>query len=191
MIKYYSFVDVLALPQFHGMRERDLLRREMDEVIGKLLYPFGVDNTKPLSIQACRHRSNSKGIVTNYRYVAFERRDKEWLWFGKPSMEVRINDTKDSTLIGELSMLADMHRQSKDNVVEICEAMRAVAMSKAKKNMIAAAEHEPDMEQTIQEIKALQSLQIAIRGGPLCADDDVLWDLKNSDEVAKADAMQV
>ena len=105
-------------------------------------------------------------------------------------MEVRINDTKDSTLIGELSMLADMHRQSKDNVVEICEAMRAVAMSKAKKNVIAAAEHEPDMAQTVQEIKALQQIQMSIRGY-LSADEDVLWDLKSSDEVAKADAMQV
>lgn len=190
MIKYYSFVDVLQLPQFEGMCERDLLRREMDEVVGKILYPIGADNSKPMSIQACQHRSNSKGIVVNYRYVAFERRDKEWLWFGKPSMEVRINDTKDSTLIGELSMLADMHRQSKDNVVEICEAMRAVAMSKAKKNVIAAAEHEPDMLKIQEEIKALQHMQKHIRGY-VQADEDVLWDLKSSEEVAKADALQV
>jgi len=189
MIKYCSFVDVLALPQFKGLNEQHLLHRDNDAIILDLLYPIGVDKNTPVVIQACRHRSNTKGIVTNYRYVFAERRDKEHLWFGNPSLEVRINDTKDNTLIGELSMLADLYRQSKDNVLEICEAMKAVALSKAKKNVIVSTDFEPDMDKVVEEIKALQHLQKSIRGW-ISADEDVLWDLKSSDEVAKADAMQ-
>lgn len=190
MIKYCSFVDVLQLPQFQRKNEQWLLHPETDAIISEMLYPLGVEKTNRLTIQACKHRTNSGDVVVNYRYVFTERRDKAWLWSGKASLEARINDTKDSSLIGELSILADMYRQSRDNVLEICQAMEAVANQKNRKQIVSKTDFEEDMEAVVQKIKALQILQESIRG-PLHADEDVLWDIKNAEEVLKADFLQL
>ena len=190
MIKYCSFVDVLSLPAFTGNDEKFLLNRNQDERVLDMFYNVGVDKNQPIVIQACKHRTNSGKVVVNYRYVFTERRDKEWMWNGKASLEARINNTKDMTLIGELSVLADMYRQSRDNVLEICQAMEAVANQKNRKQIVPKTDFEEDMESVIQKIKALQFLQESIRGS-LTSDEDVLWDIKNSEDVLAADVRQL
>lgn len=179
MIFYFSAADLIKLPPFaeKGMREIDLLKRENDETILNMLYPFGIDKDKGLLVQACRHRKANKKIVTNWRYVFEERMDREWLWSGRASLEARIYSTKDLTLIGELSAMGQLFRSSTDGSGAIAK------MAKEEEPEASFAHHQ-------EEIRALQRIQEHIRGA-LLADEDLLFDIKSKEELLSSDVLQM
>lgn len=181
MILYCSFVDVLKLPQFSGFNEQKLLAKENDETILNMLYPYGVDKNKGLSIQACKHRTNDGKVVVSWRYVFEERRDKEHLWSGRATLEARINDTKDSSLIGELSVMADLYRTSRDGIIGACDGALAIKQRESGGKVVPRKDFEEDKEAVEQQILALQSIQKHVRGY-LSSQEDVLFEMKTAEE---------
>lgn len=184
MLLYCSIVDMLKLPQFKGMNEQQLLQRENDNVIMNLLYPVGVDKNKALVIQACKHRTNSGEVVVNWRYVFEERSDREHLWSGHASLEARIHSTKDTTLIGELSVMGQLFRVSTDG-------SGAVLKSNKNKDVdLLAHEEDEDVDMVVSQIEALQSIQKHIRG-ELMADENVLFNIQHRDIILQQDFKQM
>lgn len=191
MIFYVSFRDILSLPQFEGWTPTSLLDRKNDSTILNMFHPFGADKQKPLIVQAAKHRTKSNKIVVDFRYVFEERTDKEWINSSRCSLETRINRHKaDTTLIGLLSQMGDMHRTSRDNVCAIGDAMRAVAQKKSRVQLVIPTDWDEDMEATIQLILTLHQVQKHIRGEHLLADENVLFDYYPSAEVLKEDSLQ-
>lgn len=176
MILYTSIKDMLKLEPFKHMNERQLLDPKNDETILDMLYPLGVDKSKGMDIQACRHRTNDKKDVVNWRYVFEERRDKGWLNSGNASLEVRINDTKDLVLIGELVQMAGiLHRTTTDGIMGAAAYELSVRQRGKKNRIIPHRDDEANEEDVVKQIRALQSIQRLIRGD-LKSSEDVLWD---------------
>lgn len=189
-IKYVSFVDVLALPQFQGMRESDLLSRKLDDKVLELFHPVGVDKSKGVCIQASKHRTNSGKIVVNWRYVFMERMDKEWLHSSRSSLEARISSTKDKGLRGELMQMAGiLNRVSTDGIAAACEGELAIRQKGAKQRIVPQKDFDEDMQVVTKQILALQAIQKSVRGG-LSASEDVLWEDKSSEENLEQDVLE-
>ena len=106
MIKLFSAYDVLELPQFEGMTQFDLINKENDEAVGKLLFVVGMDNEKPIEVFPVKHRRLNGELVVGYVYSGFERTDPWWLRSPFSTMEARIEAQKDGELKAEMLRLS-------------------------------------------------------------------------------------
>lgn len=80
MIKYMSLWDAHYLT-CHETGFEDptyLLPQENLELIYGMLYSNGFDTKKQIILQACKHRSISKGVVVFWRIIGWSRTDREW-----------------------------------------------------------------------------------------------------------------
>lgn len=189
MIFHMSYEDLQELPEFSNLLIKELIDKKYDNRIKEILYEFGLDKNKEFSVQACTHFTLRGKKTLNFRLVGFERSDVEWVNSSSCSLEKRINRHKDVTLIGELSAMGDMFRESRDNVAAICSAAEAKARKDRRKDFIIPLDYVEEMQETIETIKALQHLQKHVRG-ELLSDEDVLFDLRSSDERLQMDDEQ-
>lgn len=106
MIKLFSVLDVLELPQFsHIESPFHLVQKENDQLIADALFPIGVDNKREIEVYPCRHRRVNGEQVVHYAYVFFERQDYEWLHNPMCSMSNRIDSVQDGDLKAILMQL--------------------------------------------------------------------------------------
>ena len=105
-IVHVSVLDVQQLPQFQGMSAFEIINKNNDEEISKLMSEIGGDKERGIYVQACQHRCNQqKQPVVNYRYVMYERKDREWIRGGKSSVSMLIETQKDGSLARDLAVL--------------------------------------------------------------------------------------
>ena len=149
MYKSISVVDLLSLNIFQDKTRFDLICPDMDEEVGKVLQYLGVDTSKPIHIQACRHRTVDNKVVTDYRFCGHERTDKDWIKYA--DIDTRIMRHKDSSLQSELYVMS-ANTANEDHE----DAEREFSLT--------AGDVDKEWMNNVYTIKALQSAQIAIRG---------------------------
>ena len=154
-----SFTDVLQLPEFKGLTEYDLLPRKLDSRVVPYFYPVGADIDHQVVVQACKHRSNTKGIVVGYRYVLPYRKDKAWLNDSLCTTRCRIAAQPDADIAFDmLKMSAEGMPYNK--FVEMCwkagKMSGTVGVSRSK--------WEESYKEDLDKMKELQKKQIEVRG---------------------------
>lgn len=157
MIKAVSFFDLLALPEWNISIE-EMLDKDTDEKVFPFLRVAGIDTDEDVFVQACVHRRLNKEKVVGFRYVGYERRDKEWRDSGNQSLEARIRHNYDLELRRELFKL------SREGIGEqgfIDMAANSFGVRSAVSNKI---EVEPDYEETKQLLHTLNLILIDKRG---------------------------
>ncbi len=171
MIIGVSFSDILKLKEFYGMSEFDLLPRKMDNDVFPYLFKLGSDIDKPVSVQACLHRNVDDQQILGYRYVSYERTDKEWLESGRCSIGARIAACTDPHLA------ADLYVYSKQGIGEsgfknMCVGvMGKTGTTRKDLNMMM----NKDWQLTQSQIQALQDVQRNIRG-ELSDNENILFE---------------
>ena len=175
MITGISFSDVLKIPEFNGLNQFDLLPRKMDSRVLPYLYLMGADVDKVYSVQACLHRPiGSTKPIMGYRYSLMERTDREWVTSRAASLAALIASQTDNELKSDLIRMSSQG-MNWDN-------MRAQALSEmtaSQRKAVAQAERcdkyepEPDYEERVAEMMALRSIQEAVRGPLVPADEDL------------------
>lgn len=174
MVVSFSASDLVELPQFVGMSVFDLIQRSNDDKVASVIYQMGADVSRGVHIQACKHRNVRNEVLTGYRYVAFERKDKEWLDNRHSSMSARIAAQKDSTLAG------DMVCMSRQGIGESgFKAMCVGVMGSEDKGAvgITLSEVDEDYNTTLSLIYSLQKAQEDIRGY-ISEEEDILFKTK-------------
>lgn len=159
MLKYFSALDILKIPEFNELTVFDLIHKENDERISILLYHCGADIDKGVKIQACNHRTLDHKIVTSYRYVFLERSDKEWLSNPNCSMSARIHSQEDKWLA------ADMVRASAEGING--EGFRAMCVGAIGRDGTTKAPQQlitEDWQEDRLAMLALRNIQADIRG---------------------------
>lgn len=174
MVVGFSASDLVELPQFVGMSVFDLIQRSNDVIVASLIYKMGADTSRGVHIQACKHRNVRNKVLVGYRYVAFERKDKEWLSNRHSSMSARISAQKDSTLAG------DMVFMSQQGIGENgFKAMCVGVMGSEDKGAVGITRSEIDEDylETLSLIHSLQKAQENIRGY-ISEEEDILFKTK-------------
>lgn len=161
MLAYFSFVDVLNIPEIKEIASNpfDLLPRKMDNVVAPYLWKLGMDVDRGIKVQACRHRIVDLKPVVSYRYVGLERSDKEWLANRNCSMSARIQAQEDK------EVASDMVRMSLEGIGEkgfrsMCEK----ASGQEGTTRTIKKEEEDDWQDNVSVMRALRDIQIAVRG---------------------------
>lgn len=156
---YFSAYDLLETPWWEGMTMFDLLKKENDESVKKVVRHLGAD-VRDMDIQACVHRRLSGEVVVGYRYIFREREDKEWLSKRASNIEAHIAAQPDSALKG------DMIQASSEGVGEAgwnAMVLNSISTSKIENSRSKDLLME-DYQENAQLIKALQHAQKDIRG---------------------------
>ena len=168
MIVGYSFRDVLRHPEFAGMNQAMLLHPCNDDKIKSILFEVGADIKKPMSVQACLHRdSKNKVPEVGWRYVFYERRDREWLANRHSSLSVLIEGEPDLELRSDLIRMANSGF-SYNSITD--EAMEDEPVNR---RIDPVGQLEEDYEMYVAQIKALQEIQKVVRGIDPNIDEDV------------------
>ena len=106
MIKLFSVLDIIELPQFsHIPSVFHLVQKENDKLVTETLYAIGADKNKDLEVFPCRHRRVNGEQVVHYVYSFFERQDDEWLHNPMCTIDNRIDAVKDGDLKAILMQL--------------------------------------------------------------------------------------
>jgi len=164
MTNAVSAVDILKIPEFSHMSVFDLIDPKNDSKVAPYLYPVGCNVDVTPTIQACKHRTFDGDIVLNYRYVYPERKDREWTKNAGCSLRSRI-DAQDDT-----ELRSDMFKMSREGF----------NWPKFKiKDELLKGEICEDLSESLSLMKALQDVQIQIRG-PLGIDEDMFNVIDNA-----------
>ena len=159
-IRSVSFYDIVKLKEFCHLRPIDLLHPSMDNDVFPYLFKLGGDIDKPVSVQACKHKDVDGETHLGYRYVLYERTDKEWLASGHAQVEARIAACSDPHLA------ADLYICSKQGIGEsgfknMCSGVGGKdGTTKRDINLML----DKDWKLTQNTIRVLQAVQEEIRG---------------------------
>lgn len=172
MIKRVSFSDVLSLAAFKGCNHFDLLPRKMDSEVAPYLFKMGINIDTQVLVQACRHRTLEGKEHLGYTYVGMERTDKQWLDSRFSTMSARIASQTDKELA------SDMIKASRQGFNYEQFKKMALLAATPEELRLARERREPlvpldSYEKDLAAIKALQSVQEAVRG-PLHPDEDMI-----------------
>lgn len=167
--KGVSFRDVLKHHLFSGVREIDLLSPEMDDKVFPILHWLGIDNSRRIDVQACWHRTLDGTKVCGYRYVGFERIDKEWLDSAKSTMAARLASQKDISLAAEMKGMSTEGMSGSAYMAMCTKALEGDSPD----NKTGSVETEDTWEDSVAQIKVLQEIQQRVRG-TLTIDEDTL-----------------
>lgn len=167
-IVHVSVLDIQQLPQFKEMSVFEIINKKNDAEIGKLMSEIGGDTERGVHVQACQHRCNqSKQPVVNYRYVMYERKDREWIRGGKASVSMIIETQKDGSLARDLAVLWQQ------GATEKLWQLQCIGSAKIRgKGVVSGNDDFPlikkdrldNTEEIIDTIISLQHAQAGIRG---------------------------
>lgn len=167
-IVHVSVLDIQQLPQFKEMSVFEIINKQNDNEISKLMSEIGGDTERGVYVQACQHRCNqSKQPVVNYRYVMYERKDREWIRGGKASVSMIIETQKDGSLARDLAVLWQQGATEKLWLAQCYGAAKVRGKGIVKDNddfPLIKKERLDNTQGVIDTIKDLQDTQRAIRG---------------------------
>jgi hypothetical protein len=165
--RWVSFSDVVTIPEFESVSQFDLLQPKYDSRVSPYLFKLGIDIGKRVHVQACRHRNLQHNVVLGYRYVGFERTDRDWLKCKHSSIQALIESQTD------LSLATDLYMMSAEGLDWETFAKAALAEAN-QRGYVKVVEMEPedDYEPTLSLISSLQQIQKSIRGG-IAADENM------------------
>lgn len=107
-INHLSFADLDKVVGFKSAKETNNV-----EELSRILFENGADITKPWIVRKCLHRARtSNNTVDGFRVEFTERRDKNWLVDGSPSLEAQLY-TKDESLAEVLASLDPTNARNK------------------------------------------------------------------------------
>jgi len=158
MSKRVSMSDILAIDEFKGLKEFDLLPVEMDNKVLPYLHMLGINKLLGYEVIADQHRNLQNKIVVGYSYIGEMRTCEEFKNSPFCSLEDRIimTGSKDISLTKELSKLAG----GGSSMVEREEE------DKDPEDLLTQEYVEDNWEQTTKQITALESIVKFVRGNP-------------------------
>jgi len=145
MLSFISLYDLHPLTYDVTGAEHcfELLKQETLDLCHPYLYSIGFDTNKQICIQACKHRSVSKGVVVGYRVIGWQRQDKIWRQDRRCNLHVHQNSLDFKTGTGfDLTDYALEHD--------------AIPMT--------LSEVEEDYDDVTKQLKALRDVLVHVRG---------------------------
>lgn len=172
-MRYASFTDLLLVPKLKDYTYFDLLKKDLEGEIFPYLFEFGIDTNKKIVVQACQHRNLQNKVVVNYRFMGYERIDKQWIDSPYSSMIGRIGAQSDQDLALDMRNMSAEGMSFSDFSLM---ALEEVSKRKAKKYedlLDYSKEYGEECLDILKQMKTLQEIQISVRG-PLDEEEDLI-----------------
>lgn len=172
-MSYVSFTDLLLVPKLKSYTYFDLLKKDIEEEILPFLFELGIDTNKKIVVQACQHRNLQNKVVVNYRFMGYERIDKQWIDSPYATMIGRIGAQKDHDLALDMRNMSAEGMSFSDFSLMALEEVKKRKGKKDEDLLDYSKEYGEECLSILQQMKTLQDIQISVRG-PLDEEEDLI-----------------